>query len=240
MLAPLAALANPVENRSVTDESRSPDEAVVLLHGLGRTRFSMARLERVFRRDGYFVLNRTYPSRRMKIDSMSLKTIDPLIKACWAAGCRRIHFVTHSMGGILVRAFMAQNPDVPELKNSHIVMLAPPNNGSQIVDRFGHTRWFRCVFGPGACQLRTGADGYPATLGEAPATTGVIAGTHTWDPIFSRYLPGPHDGKVTVENTRLGGMKDHLTAPVTHTFIAWSSPVIRQCRHFVRHGAFAK
>jgi triacylglycerol lipase len=219
---------------SATTVSAESQETVILLHGLGRTRWSFWRVEQALRRDGYHVINLTYPSRTRSVEELSRDWLAPLIAAQGAA--TRVHFVTHSMGGILLRCYLRDHA-VPNL--GRVVMLAPPNAGSELTDRLKPTWLYRTVNGPAGQQL--GTTGLPVVLGAWPAGAGelgVIAGDRSLNPLFSSWLPGPNDGKVTVARARLEGMKDFLTVHHSHTWLAWRKPVIARIRVFLRTGRF--
>ena len=217
---------------TVRAESR---ETVILLHGLGRTRWSFWRVERSLRHDGYHVINRSYPSRMHSIEDLTRDWLAPLIAA--QGPTTRVHFVTHSMGGILLRCYLR---DHLRPNPGRVVMLAPPNAGSELADRLKPTWLYRTVNGPAGQQL--GVAGLPGSLGPWPAGAGelgIIAGDRTLNPLFSSWLPGPDDGKVTVARARLDGMKDFVTVHASHTWLAWRAPVIARIRAFLRTGRFA-
>jgi len=210
---------------------------VILLHGLARTYRSMGKLERELKKAGFQTINVDYPSRRHTIshlaDTVLADAVDRYQKKKKSAG--PLHFVTHSMGGILVRQYLATH-SVENL--GKVVMLAPPNHGSEIVDRLGSRWWFRWFNGPAGCSLGTGPDSVPNRLGPADYPLGIIAGNRSLDPVFSRMIPGPGDGKVSVAGARLQGMQDFKVVPHGHTFIMNRNEVIRQVIFFIQHGRF--
>ena len=211
-----------------------PGQTVILLHGLGRTRWSFYRLERTLRADGYTVINRTYPSRAKPVEDLAQDFLGPLIAG--QAAATKLHFVTHSMGGIVLRCYLRDHA-VPN--PGRVVMLAPPNAGSELADRLIPTWLYRTVNGPAGQQL--GTTGLPGRLGPWPAGAGelgVIAGRVSLNPLFSAALPGPNDGKVTVASARLAGMKDFVVVPSGHTWLAWRKAVIGQIEGFLRTGVF--
>jgi pimeloyl-ACP methyl ester carboxylesterase len=212
-----------------------PAEAdnVILLHGLARTESSMAVLERALEQEGYCVTNVGYNSREGDIETLALQAIEPALTAC--PDTARIHFVTHSLGGILVRQYLAHH----EIENmGRVVMLGPPNKGSEVVDILREVPGFHFINGDAGLQLGTGEASVPNQLGPANFDLGIIAGTHTVNLILSEMIPGPDDGKVSVENTRLEGMNDHLEMEVTHTFMMRNDAVIEQVIHYLEYGRF--
>lgn len=227
LVATLAAAPSP----AAAQPQALTHEPVVLLHGLARGPASMRSVERALVAAGHPVCNIGYPSRQRDLEGLARDSVLPRIRACFPDYAGPIHFVTHSMGGLVVRQ-LAQEPD---LHIGRVVMLAPPNHGSEIIDHFGDNALFRRLGGPAAQQLRT----TPREATPPPFQLGVLAGDRTLNPWLSLLLPGANDGKVTVASTRLPGMQDFRVLHTSHPLILHNRTAIAMTVNFLEYGCFA-
>lgn len=213
----------------------SHSEQVILLHGLCRTSRSMSAMASALEQAGYQVRNVDYPSRTAHITKLADDAVGRAVADCERNGATKIDFVTHSLGGILVRSYLARHT-VPSL--GRVVMLAPPNQGSELVDKLGGWWLFKKINGPAGGELGAGPDSTPNQLGPADFCVGIIAGDRTINWINSLLIPGYDDGKVSIKRTKLAGMADHLVIHATHPFIMENRAAIRQTICFLQNGRF--
>jgi pimeloyl-ACP methyl ester carboxylesterase len=211
----------------------APPETVVLLHGLAQSDLSMRPLASRLRSAGFRVHAIRYESTEKEPADLVGDLAAELARCC--AEAPRLHFVTHSLGGVLLRAYLAERA-LPNL--ARVVMLAPPNHGSELADVVRRSRALRSAFGPTATELGTDPESLPNRLPPADFEVGVIAGTSTLNPLGSWLIPADDDGTVSVTSARLEGVSDFVALPVSHTLILLSSEAARQTIGFLGHGRF--
>ncbi len=212
---------------------------VVLLHGLRRSSGSMRHLEEVLTDAGYRTVPIDYDSARQTIEALAMVAVPEAVDLCRSHGCTSIHFVTHSMGGIILRYYLSKHT-INRL--GRVVMLSPPNQGSEVVDALRDSFLFKWYNGPAGQQLGTGPNGIAARLGPVDFPLGIITGNKPslFDAWLTKYFPGENDGKVSVQRAKVDGMRDFLVLPYSHTFIMNRAEVIRQVRYFLRQGSFKR
>jgi pimeloyl-ACP methyl ester carboxylesterase len=214
-------------------------EIVILLHGLGRTHRSMAGMARYLERHGYRTLNLHYQSLKKPFSALAEDVAGMIDRSPEFHAAEKVHFLTHSMGGIITRHYLAKHRHKIGGRMGAVVMLGPPNGGSEIADAF-HRLWpYKILFGPAGQQLSVAAhqDHLPGEV--IDYKLGIIAGTIGWIyPDGQCILNGPHDGRVTVERTKHPAMADHVTVPVAHGFLMFSESVKKYVVNFLKTGVF--
>jgi pimeloyl-ACP methyl ester carboxylesterase len=224
LASPACALAETVVN-----------ESVILLHGLTRSSRSMKRMAASLEKVGYKVYSIDYPSTKKPVEKLSSEHLAPAVELCQRSHPQKIHFVGHSLGAILVRHYLSEH-SVTNI--GRIVMLGPPNKGSEVVDKLGHMTLYQWINGPAGQQLGVSSNSIPNTLPVPSADIGIIAGTRSINWILSTYIPGRDDGKVSPESAKLEGMKDFATIPATHPYLMKNRKAIKLTINFLRHGRF--
>ena len=208
-------------------------ETVILLHGLGMGPGQLGVLRKRLERAGYRVVAPSYPSTKATIEELVTWLADVVGEA--GDGERRLHFVTHSLGGILVRAYLGQR-DPPF--DGRVVMLAPPNQGSEVVDAFRKSPLLTKLLGPVGAKLGTDEESIPSRLPPAHFDVGIITGTRSLNPVGSLLLPGPNDGSVSVERAKLEGAGAFKVVDGTHTFLMNRKNVARDVIRYLEEGRF--
>ena len=222
--------SHPPEPEDLTNK-----EHVILLHGLTRSSRSLKKLGRYLIDSGYCIHNVNYPSTKFPIQQLADETVHLAVLQIELIPADTIHFVTHSMGAIVIRYYL-KNHDLPHL--GLVVMLCPPNKGSKFASIFKNIPLYKKITGSSGQQLGMAADSIPIALGPVDFETGVLAGNRSDYPLNSLFLPGPDDGIVSVENTKIVGMSDMRVLPYGHASILHHDDVFEQVVFFLRNGRF--
>ena len=229
-VAGLSMACATVGAREVPDRT----DTVILLHGMWRDAGAMRGIESELADRGYNTINISYPSTDYTIEELAVRYLHPAYEAA-SKGEGQVHIVTHSMGGILARYYL---DTYPASNLGRVVMLAPPNQGVEMADRYGHWSLFRWATGPAGLQLGTGPGSLPRALGPVDYEVGVIAGSKGRN-LLSLMIPGQDDGLVSVASARVEGMSDFLLLDQNHYYIKHDDQAIAQTIHFLESGRFA-
>jgi pimeloyl-ACP methyl ester carboxylesterase len=223
---------------SLLSEAAAATDCVVLLHGLARTSSSLNKMQEALEDEGYRTANIDYPSREHEIAVLAEIAVGDGLASCRAhEDIQKIHFVTHSLGGILLRQYLSSH-SIDEL--GRVVMLGPPNQGSDAVDELQGVPGFDWLNGPAGRQLGKGESSVALALGPVDFELGVIAGNRTIDPITSAVLDNPDDGRVSVEDTKVDGMDDFVVVEHSHAFMIRMREPIDLTKAFLRSGHFSQ
>jgi pimeloyl-ACP methyl ester carboxylesterase len=213
----------------------APPPAVVLFHAIARTSRSLGKLDRALQQAGFATLNLDYPSRRKPLDLLA-ERVHAAVADFAANNPGALHFVGHSMGGLLARVYVARHRPT---RLGRVVMLGTPNGGSEVADLLQGLSLYRKFYGPAGLQLTTHLDGVLRSLPALDYPVGIIAGNGSLDPISSiLVLPRPNDGRVSVQSSRLDGMADHITIRASHSGLLRHRIAIDQTIAFLRDGRF--
>ena len=210
-------------------------DGVVLLHGISRTALSFRKMQLALERAGFTTVNLDYASRSKALEALA-EDIHPAIQQFADRIDGPVHFVCHSMGGLLARVYIAR---YRPKRLGRVVMLGTPNSGSEIADRLKNMGIYRAFFGPAGQQLGTQRDAaIEALFPPIDYPVGIIAGNRSIDPIASRLLPRPHDGRVSIANTKLEGMADHVVVAASHPWLVRNGEAIARTIAFLEDGRF--
>lgn len=220
--------------------SRANQEAVILLHGIGLSKWSLSYTSLTLKRAGYDTINITYPSTKLSLDHIADWLNEKHLTQDFWNHYSKIHFVTHSMGGLVARRYLNKFRDtLPAEKIGRVVMLGTPNGGSEIADAMMCFPPYKWLFGPAGQELTTATQ--TANKDTAFFETGIIAGTAGWlYPISGLFFKGKHDGRVAVERTKLTDMKDHMVIRASHTMMIYRRNVHKEIIYFLKNGTFSK
>ncbi len=220
---------------SAENENVQPAEKdyVIILHGIARNSGNMQKMAKFLSAKGYEVINIDYASTKYDLEKLADNLAIQL--ADIANSDRNINFVTHSMGALLARIYI--NKYRPQ-NLGRVVQIAPPNNGSEIADLLQNNILFKFFYGPAGKQLITDQSEIKTLLGEINYELGIIAGNRTLDPFSSAIIPGRDDGRVSIKNTKIEGMKDHIIIASNHTFIINNKQTLFQVDYFLSNGKF--
>ena len=212
-------------------------DCVVLIHGFLRMPTAMGDMAKFLNENGYRTINIDYPSHQYNIETIANKFLKPAILGYCPEKNRKIHFVTHSLGGLILRYYLVDNQ--PE-NLGRIVMIAPPNKGSELADLLSETPLAKDLLGPILTELTTQIKELPSSINIPGIEIGIIAGTRSTNPITGELIPGKDDSTVSVESTKLDNMTDFIEIATGHTFIVDQKEVKEATLNFLNTGKFKK
>lgn len=217
---------------------KKPDEVVILIHGMGRSKFSMIMLDRYLQRQGYETVSFFYSSTKYSIDELSAQFAEFLTKKSRETPGTKIHIVSHSLGGILTREALVKISEDEEHRTSNeknnknrqinigrIIMLAPPNKGSKAANFFSKIWPIPNILKP-ITELRNAED---SPINDVPIPEGIDIGV----------IAGKYDAKVTPEESHMDTENDHIIVNSAHTFIMNNRNVKIAIKNFLETGHFA-
>ncbi len=205
-------------------------ETVVLIHGLWMPGPDQWPLKYRLGRRGFHAHTFRYPTVRSDIVANAAE-LDRFLRGIKG---ETVHLVGHSMGGLIIRRLLA---DFPDQRPGRIVTIGTPHNGSHAARYLAGFGWGQTLLGR-SCKALT----EPGPPWDGSRDLGVIAGDRSvgLGMLVARDLPRPHDGTVSLDETRLAGATDHITLPVTHISMLISPLVADQTAHFLRNGRFLR
>ena len=209
---------------------------VIVLHGIARSSSSMEDISNFLTKKGYDVSNIDYQSTDHTLEKLTEQLYTTIADRI-NNPAQKIHIVCYSMGCLLTRALIHQHRPA---NLGRVVMIGPPNGGSEVADFLKDNLIYQKVYGPAGQQLTTEQTEIKDFIGSdmVDYEVGIIAGDWTIDPISSLIIPGEDDGKVAVKNTKLAGAKDHIVIHAVHTFIIQADEAMEQTNHFLQYGKF--
>ncbi len=186
-----------------------------------------SRLAQRLRAAGYAVLAPDYASIRAPFEQHHA-----VIDAAIAGADGPLHFVGHSLGGVLALDYLRHRPG--RLPDARVVCLGSPLLGSALARRLAAARLDRLGMGHAREILLTGQDRW-----DGPQAVGVIAGELSFGlSLILGRLPKPNDGTVAVAETRLPGISDHVVVRASHTALLFSAAAAELTVRFLREGRF--
>ena len=230
-MAEKAAPASPRRRtpRRVAAAPESAREHVILLHGIWMRGITLLPLARRLRNAGYSVETIDYASVFRGV----APAVDALRERMRGADADRVHLVGHSLGGLVA---LEATRGVRGLPKGRIVSLGSPLRGSAVARGLASVPGGRLLLGHSAEPLLDGLDAWRSTR-----QVGVIAGRLPFGlGVSIGALSAPHDGTVSVSETRLPGIADHVTVDASHTGLLFSGEVAELTVEFLRDAHFSQ
>lgn len=211
------------------------EEAIIILHGIFRTHRSMRGLAMFLEQAGYQVLNLSYPSTKHDLEKLA-ELIHPRINSFISKNHSKVHFIGYSMGGLLIRVYLKK---YRPRNLGRVVMVGTPNRGSEVADFLKDFYIYRKLYGPAGQQLITNQEKFSHIFCELDFEAGMIAGNTSIDPISSKMIGKPNDGKVSLESAFMEGAKEQIIISSSHTFFPSNRQMWAQALSFIKTGKFS-
>jgi triacylglycerol lipase len=226
-----------LQQRETTKVFEGPGDTVVVVHGLRWWAFGgMDWMARQFNHAGYRVILVRYPSRKLDGDQLVHDYLAKTVERENTHLDKPLHFVAHSLGGVLTHRFLQ---DHPPSNLGRCVFIAAPLHGTELADIIDRKMDSSVrLIGPAAASLNTSSDGMPETLRPPRFPVGIIMGDRSNYPFLSPFIPGADDGVVPVRSGIIDGARDTLVLHEAHVEMIHSPDVFKQSRRFIETGAF--
>lgn len=226
----------PWDKDVINEGDSKSEEVVVMLHGLWRSVRAMQPLANHLNKSGYTTINMPYPSFRYDLEDLAHNILHRI--RLWLDKGKKIHFVTHSLGGVVLRKVIEMLEPQDLSKVGRVVMLAPPHQGSEIIDWLGESplKLFKGVLGPASNFLSTKYMSAEKAEFCSDIDALIIMGDKSSLPFFRTLLEDSNDGIVSVEKGRLLGTNYFKIIEADHTFISSNSKVMDTVSRFIRIG----
>lgn len=205
-------------------------KAVIVIHGIVRSSKSFGKMRKRLESEGYRVFGFDYPSTRVGIPQ-SAEFLQKAVRSL--EGIEEIDFVVHSMGGLIVRAYLAREQD-PRIRR--MVMLGVPNNGARLADKLKKNPLYKLIYGPAGQQMVSDKDGFTRKLPIPRFDFAIIAGARGTLNGYNPLVPGDDDGTVSVSSARLPGAADFMTVKCLHSFLMSDADAIDATVRFLKSG----
>lgn len=220
--------------KEIREENKLPKmsgHVVIMLHGIVRSSKSMSRMQKSLGEAGFVPVPFDYPSTQANLDKCS-EFLDSVIRSL--DGVKEISFVTHSMGGLVVRNWLKEHKDK---RVRRLVMIGTPNKGAEMADKLRDWKIYKLILGPAGQQLFSG-DGSDASKLPIPKFEfAVIAGARGTAEGYNPLIPGDDDGTVAVKSAFLEGATDSELFPVLHSFLPVNPDVVKSTARFLKTGS---
>jgi triacylglycerol esterase/lipase EstA (alpha/beta hydrolase family) len=235
MLVTLFQVTGCATSKDNANSYKPYDEVVVLAHGLGRSDWAMWKFAQRLEDANYKVCRLDYATIGKSVNAVLSET-SKQINSC-ITHAPNVHFVGHSLGGLVIRSYLKESKlKQEEINIGKVVLIGTPNKGSELADHLKDS-WLMDIGGGISRALVTGNDSLGNNLGEVDYDVGIIAGTKSSSLTREKFI-GPNDGLVSVESAKLINMSDFIAIDVGHSQMRYNLDVCGQTIHYLQKGTF--